>query len=1107
MNNKCKFFILLPTILLFATMQIQAEKYKGPIVKKSSKESAECVIPGRAIDLNLNNVRAYIKSNGTMWFRENAEYEVPKGSGKTSLFSGSLWIGGYDDAGNIRTAAMRFAQGGNDYWTGPLSVDNGSIPPTSCAYWDRFFPMSRVEVERHINAIRDNDLTYEMPKSIKDWPAHGREAFNESRFLAPFFSNKGDPNRYEPELGDYPYYDFSNELCPWTPQNLERAKICPWYGQNDTCDNLGTRVNAEALRMPPERIAFRQNPAQGWDNMMIYADHVLKGDETIFWFLNDRGGKHKESGSLFSIGLEIRAQAFCFATNDELNKMTFYSYEIINRGSNALKETYFSKWCDPDLGFADDDYVGCDILRGLGYCYNGRAIDAGRPWAYGANPPAVGLDFFQGPYIDPDGTDSPKFNPDLADINGTIEQQEYCKKFVHYLFEKWGRVGDDWWAKNGPDQLTDILEINNLDGTVDTIRWNNQFAINGVNFNDGIVDNERFGMRAFVYHNNDWSPQGDPHQSPKEYYNMLTGKWKGGEKMYYGGTAYRDNPKPGEDIPCIFMFPRGTDYCNWGTRGVSPSIIPGDPYFGGGRTGNWSEERPNGVGSMGNPPGDRRFMQSAGPFTLRQGACNYITVGVPWARASAGDNYAALPLLMMADDKAQALFERCFKILDGPDAPHLTIREYDQRLIMLLSNPPYSNNANEDYEELDTEIPEILANGNKPEDRSYRFEGYQIFQVYGPEVGANDLDNPTLAQLIYQFDIVNYKSNGEPIGRLINWEFDSDLGADVPKEKVNGNNAGIEHSFEVTIDAFAVGDRRLVNYKTYYFIAVAYAYNEFLPFSILYEDIPNDGLLGQKLPYLRGRKTPEGRSVLPIKGIPHPPSVHGGGLTLNCDYGNIPDITRIDGHGNGGFALDISKETMEKIARGGDKGNYVVRELKYERNAGPLNIKVIDPLRVKPFDYTLVIIDSAILKHDTVVSLKEKNNTDVTDNSFWILTIDETVTKDQLIEAGLYNRDGNGNITPIREFRSQTGVGQYYEQIIFPLGISIAIKNVDFTTKDPLTLKHWKDILRVYNNDIFRIKYAFLQSEKIDIRDDVFFEDSNSQWITGLVDNNESLPS
>ncbi len=51
-----------------------------------------------------------------------------------------------------------------------------------------------------------------------------------------------------------------------------------------------------------------------------------------------------------AIGMEIRAQAFAFATNDVINNMTFYSYEIINRSTFVLTQTYFSPWVDTDLG-------------------------------------------------------------------------------------------------------------------------------------------------------------------------------------------------------------------------------------------------------------------------------------------------------------------------------------------------------------------------------------------------------------------------------------------------------------------------------------------------------------------------------------------------------------------------------------------------------------------------------------------------------------------------------------------------------------------------------------------------------------------------------------
>jgi hypothetical protein len=59
-------------------------------------------------------------------------------------------------------------------------------------------------------------------------------------------------------------------------------------------------------------------------------------------------------------------------------------------------------------------------------------------------------------------------------------------------------------------------------------------SINGVNFGNGIVDDERYGMRRFVYHNNSSGNQGDPQIAP-QYYNYLKGIWK--DNIYTG-------PKP-----------------------------------------------------------------------------------------------------------------------------------------------------------------------------------------------------------------------------------------------------------------------------------------------------------------------------------------------------------------------------------------------------------------------------------------------------------------------------------------------------------------------------------------------------------------------------------
>ena len=154
--------------------------------------------------------------------------------------------------------------------------------------------------------------------------------------MAPFYDVDGD-GEYVPEDGDYPYYDIENVLCHTEIPTAEEENEGSIYGS-------------------------------------ILADQVIKGDQTLWWVFNDKGNIHTETQGA-AIGMEVRAQAFAFATNDVINNMTFYSYEIINRSTFELTETYFCPWVDTDLGYAFDDFVGCDVNRGLGYCYNGADVD------------------------------------------------------------------------------------------------------------------------------------------------------------------------------------------------------------------------------------------------------------------------------------------------------------------------------------------------------------------------------------------------------------------------------------------------------------------------------------------------------------------------------------------------------------------------------------------------------------------------------------------------------------------------------------------------------------------------------------------------------------
>ena len=85
--------------------------------------------------------------------------------------------------------------------------------------------------------------------------------------------------------------------------------------------------------------------------------------------------------------------------------------------------------------------------------------------------------------------------------------------------------------------------------------------------------------------------------------------------MTYGGDGHGAGAGSTTDL-CNFMFP-----------GTSDAEFPGQ---------EWTEV------TAGNIPADRRFLQSAGPFTLEPGAVNTITTGVVLGLARAAGETAPL---------------------------------------------------------------------------------------------------------------------------------------------------------------------------------------------------------------------------------------------------------------------------------------------------------------------------------------------------------------------------------------------------------------------------------------------------------------------------------
>ena len=145
-----KNYIVLLFLSFFASHATLFAKVNGkPIskVKIESKVATNCQVPMAQIDLNINQVRARILNAGDLWwdpFGQTSYYEVPKGSGRNSLYCGAIWIGGYDQNNQLLVAAQTYrATGANDFWGGPISKDlsNGStsISDQRCLEFDKLW--------------------------------------------------------------------------------------------------------------------------------------------------------------------------------------------------------------------------------------------------------------------------------------------------------------------------------------------------------------------------------------------------------------------------------------------------------------------------------------------------------------------------------------------------------------------------------------------------------------------------------------------------------------------------------------------------------------------------------------------------------------------------------------------------------------------------------------------------------------------------------------------------------------------------------------------------------------------------------------------------------
>jgi hypothetical protein len=117
---------------------------------------------------------------------------------------------------------------------------------------------------------------------------------------------------------------------------------------------------------------------------------VMFGDRQLWWIMNDRGNDHTRFNT-DPLGIEVRASAFGFDAQNDLGNVTFYRYEVTNKGPEIIHDLTLGMYADLQIGFYNDDRAGTDTTLAMWYQFNSDNEDEGKMDGYGSSPPAAGF--------------------------------------------------------------------------------------------------------------------------------------------------------------------------------------------------------------------------------------------------------------------------------------------------------------------------------------------------------------------------------------------------------------------------------------------------------------------------------------------------------------------------------------------------------------------------------------------------------------------------------------------------------------------------------------------------------------------------------------------
>lgn len=295
--------------------------------------SAACATaqtPFNTLDsVNINKINAMVLVHGDMWWNPtpsvmNSHCYFPNGTSKSISSTGAIWMSGYDGSNQLHVAAQTYRQAGNDYWPGPLDA-SGALTYTTSQQWAKIWKVNRTDIQHFQHLIANGTASATtIPAAIWTWPAKGN---------ANAQGNAGAA------------LTITTDMAPFID------------------------VNADGTYQP------------------LLGDYPdVKGDQALWWVFSDNGPVHTQSNGT-PLKVEVHAMAYAYNRGTVIDNVIYYEYTVKNKSANNYTNFRIGQLADVDLGTFNDDYIGFDSTRSMGYVYNGNNIDG----QYGTSIPMAGV--------------------------------------------------------------------------------------------------------------------------------------------------------------------------------------------------------------------------------------------------------------------------------------------------------------------------------------------------------------------------------------------------------------------------------------------------------------------------------------------------------------------------------------------------------------------------------------------------------------------------------------------------------------------------------------------------------------------------------------------